>query len=56
MCNLSHSVDILYLFLLLLSCVRVSPSAVNPSYIIVGAGVFGSSTAYHFVKAVPTAY
>ena len=33
----------------------MSPSAVNPSYIIVGAGVFGSSTAYHLAKALPSA-
>ena len=33
----------------------MSPSAINPSYLIVGAGVFGSSTAYHLVKALPSA-
>ena len=33
----------------------MSPSAINPSYLIVGAGVFGSSTAYHLIKALPSA-
>lgn len=33
----------------------MSPSAAAPSFIIIGAGVFGASTAYHLAKAIPSA-
>ena len=33
----------------------MSPPAANESFIIVGAGIFGASTAYHLAKAVPSA-
>ncbi|KAL8687403.1 MAG: hypothetical protein Q9218_006412 [Villophora microphyllina] len=33
----------------------MSPSASSPSFIIVGAGIFGASTAYHLAKAIPSA-
>ncbi|KAL8897116.1 MAG: hypothetical protein Q9207_007377, partial [Kuettlingeria erythrocarpa] len=33
----------------------MSPSAAATSFIIVGAGVFGASTAYHLAKAIPAA-
>ena len=33
----------------------MSPSSASPSFIIVGAGIFGASTAYHLSKAIPNA-
>ncbi|KAL9033960.1 MAG: hypothetical protein Q9214_007265, partial [Letrouitia sp. 1 TL-2023] len=33
----------------------MSPSATEPSFIIIGAGIFGAGTAYHLAKAIPSA-
>lgn len=34
---------------------KMSPSATKLSFIIIGAGIFGTSTAYHLIKAIPSA-
>ncbi|KAL8760160.1 MAG: hypothetical protein Q9184_003417 [Pyrenodesmia sp. 2 TL-2023] len=39
----------------LLQLIKMSPSTAAPSFIIVGAGIFGASTAYHLAKAIPSA-
>ena len=33
----------------------MSPTTADPTFIIIGAGMFGASTAYHLAKAIPSA-